>query len=162
MRPDDPTLIYNLALPLLMLAAILTKAGRSMARRMQAGSKALADRPHAAPWLDSPDISGKRLLAWTDQGVGEAIMFSSLIPDVVAAGRNLTIECEARLVPLFARSFTGVEVIPLENPPHSRFPCLSMPASACPILAHWIFVPISHRFLLTLDISRSMKRAAKC
>lgn len=51
-----------------------------------------------------------RLLVWTEQGVGDGLMFASLLPELV--GRvKVAVECEPRLVSLMARSLPGVEVL---------------------------------------------------
>jgi Flp pilus assembly protein TadD len=61
-------------------------------------------------WNGEPLASG-RLLVWGEQGVGDEIMFAGLIPDLITTGIPLVIDCDRRLAPLFARSFTGVPVI---------------------------------------------------
>jgi len=66
--------------------------------------------PHPV-WDGKPFTSG-RLLVWGEQGVGDEIMFAGLIPDLLSTGMPLALECDPRLVPLFARSFPGVQVIP--------------------------------------------------
>jgi Flp pilus assembly protein TadD len=57
-----------------------------------------------------------RLLVRSEQGVGDQILFSSLIPELAcragSEGGSVLLECEARLVPLFTRSFAGVSVKP--------------------------------------------------
>ena len=54
-----------------------------------------------------------RLLVRAEQGVGDQLMFMSLIPDFSRAGKEQVIlECEPRLVALAARSFPGVTVRP--------------------------------------------------
>jgi hypothetical protein len=57
-----------------------------------------------------------RLLVTAEQGVGDQIMFASCLPDLAAlasdGGGAVILECEPRLVPLFARSFAGVRVMP--------------------------------------------------
>ena len=79
---------------------------------------ALPDSPTfdiAAPRL-SPQtpLSNLRLLAIGEQGVGDEVLFASLVPDLLQAlGSNgrLTLTAESRLAPLFARSFPAAKVI---------------------------------------------------
>ena len=56
----------------------------------------------------------ERLLVAAEQGIGDQIMFASLIPELAASfaqnGGTPILEAEPRLVPLFARSFPGVRV----------------------------------------------------
>ena len=49
----------------------------------------------------------KRLLVTAEQGVGDQIMFASLIPEL---GANIVLECEPRLASLFQRSFPRAKV----------------------------------------------------
>lgn len=53
------------------------------------------------------------LLAWAEQGLGEHIIHSSMVPEMQSLSRHLVLEVEPRLVKLFARSFPGVTVMPL-------------------------------------------------
>ena len=57
-----------------------------------------------------------RLLVRAEQGIGDQILFASLIPDLASRaaqeGGSLILECEPRLVSLFARSFPEVTVRP--------------------------------------------------
>jgi len=41
----------------------------------------------------------------SEQGIGDVIMFSSLIPDLHAVCSKLIVQCDKRLIPLFQRSF---------------------------------------------------------
>ncbi len=67
------------------------------------------------PWQGEP-LAGKKLLLAYEQGLGEQIMFASHIPELLAMGARLVVECEPRLVPLFARSFPDVTVVPWQDP----------------------------------------------
>ncbi len=71
--------------------------------------------PHPL-WQREPLPSGRRLLIWGEQGIGDEIMFAGLVPDVVRAGHRCVLDCAPRLKPLFARSFPGVEVIAGDDP----------------------------------------------
>jgi ADP-heptose:LPS heptosyltransferase len=67
-----------------------------------------------ANWTGGP-LKRIRLLVRAEQGVGDQILFASLIPDLAARAKaegGLILECEPRLAPLFARSFPDVAVRP--------------------------------------------------
>jgi hypothetical protein len=64
---------------------------------------------HALPrWNGEP---GKKVFVTPEQGVGDELMFASMIGDL-AARCDVTLECDPRLMPLFARSFPNVAVRP--------------------------------------------------
>jgi len=52
-----------------------------------------------------------RLLLWGEQGIGDEIQFAGLIPEALRTGNRIVLDCDARLKPLFARSFPDVEVV---------------------------------------------------
>ncbi len=74
-------------------------------------------RPFPQPVWDGSDLSGKKILVWMEQGLGDEIFFASMIPDLLRAGAHCVLECERRLVTLFARSFPGAKVVPASDPP---------------------------------------------
>ena len=47
----------------------------------------------------------QRILVWGEQGIGDEIMFSSIIPELYTASSQILIKCDKRLIPLFERSF---------------------------------------------------------
>jgi tetratricopeptide (TPR) repeat protein len=47
----------------------------------------------------------QRVLLWGEQGVGDEIMFGSLIPDLYSSSSKLIVLTDKRLIPLFRRSF---------------------------------------------------------
>lgn len=65
------------------------------------------DKPR---WDGSP-LEGRTLLIYAEQGIGDEIMFASCLPDVLSLPGRFIIECDPRLVPLFARSFPGARVV---------------------------------------------------
>ncbi|MEE2746529.1 MAG: tetratricopeptide repeat protein [Pseudomonadota bacterium] len=64
------------------------------------------------------NIQGKTILVWSEQGIGDEIMFAHPIPDLISEGANIVLECGERLVSVFSRSFQNTLVVPRENPPH--------------------------------------------
>jgi len=45
------------------------------------------------------------IFIWSEQGMGDQILFSSIIPDIFAVSKRLTVACDKRLIPLFENSF---------------------------------------------------------
>ncbi len=79
-------------------------------------SPSLTDAPRfhipGTRWSDQ-DLKGKSLMISTEQGLGDEVMLSNLLPDVIEAlgpEGSLSLAVERRLVPLYERSFPGVEV----------------------------------------------------
>ncbi len=66
------------------------------------------------------DLTGKTILVHTEQGVGDELMFGTLIPDLVKIADKVIIEVTPRLVPLFARSFPSCEVISWKDRKETR------------------------------------------
>jgi len=65
-------------------------------------------------------LEGKTILVHGEQGVGDEILFASMLPDLLEQGAKLVVECDPRLAALFQRSFAGAEVVPRTDPPHPR------------------------------------------
>ena len=64
------------------------------------------------PIWNGESPAGKTILLWGEQGVGDEILFASMFPEIIDAAGHCIIECDARLAPLFARSFPTAETIP--------------------------------------------------
>lgn len=69
------------------------------------------------PSLDGPLWTGaqkvEELLVWEEQGLGDQILFASLLPELNKTVRRLILAPSSKLVPLFARSFPESLVMPL-------------------------------------------------
>ena len=57
------------------------------------------DRP---AW--QPQTAG-RVLLWSEQGVGDMIMFASIIPELSECSEQVIVQTDARLIPLSKRAF---------------------------------------------------------
>ena len=77
-----------------------------------AGAQGLVPRPYPQPRWNGGKVDGP-LLIWGEQGLGDEILHAGMIPDLMQRTAPVVLEVEPRLVPLFARSFPGVTVIPL-------------------------------------------------
>ena len=48
---------------------------------------------------------GKKVLIWGEQGLGDEIMFASLLPDIARISKKISIICDDRLLKIYNRSF---------------------------------------------------------
>jgi tetratricopeptide (TPR) repeat protein len=58
-------------------------------------------------WDGSPD---KVVALYGEQGIGDELSFSSMVPDAVAVSKQVILDCDARLHGLFKRSFPQAKV----------------------------------------------------
>jgi len=73
-------------------------------------------------WTGEP-LNGKRLMVWREQGLGDEIMFASMLHELRGLDGKVVLECEPRLVTLFQHSFSEFEVRPEAY--HQAFPFLN-------------------------------------
>ncbi|PWC56871.1 hypothetical protein TSH7_27415 [Azospirillum sp. TSH7] len=133
---DDPTLTlaaFNRGYAALARGEI-TDGWTGLEARFAAG-QALPDRRFRIPAWDGGDPAGKTVLVWREQGVGDELMFSACYPDLIARAGRVVLECEPRLVDLFARSFPQAVVRaatadPVDADGH-------VPAGSLPLLLGW-------------------------
>ena len=61
-------------------------------------------------WDGKQSLSGKRILIWYEQGIGDTLNWSSCLPFVISRAKHCILECQDKLVPLLTRSFPEAEV----------------------------------------------------
>jgi len=82
-------------------------------RRLENGFSPLIDssrgrrpqRQFKAPRWKGEPLNGKHLLVWREQGLGDEIMFGSMLSELISVDGQIIYECEPRLVDLMTRSF---------------------------------------------------------
>jgi tetratricopeptide (TPR) repeat protein len=57
---------------------------------------------------------------WSEQGIGDQILFSTLLPELIEAGVPFRYEVDARLLPAYSRAFPHVRFVPLADPPREE------------------------------------------
>ncbi len=69
--------------------------------------------PRSWPWpaWQGEDLAGKRILLWSDQGIGDEVLYASMVHEVARQALECVVECTDRLVPLYRRSFAGLEIV---------------------------------------------------
>ena len=113
-EPDNSQARLNRAV-LHLLNGDLKQGWRDYAARLKLAGKApLPD--HNLPRWNGTSLRNSRLLVTAEQGVGDQIMFAGMMADLAARAAaedgSILLECEPRLLSLFARSFASIAVRP--------------------------------------------------
>jgi Flp pilus assembly protein TadD len=115
--PNAPEAHHNLA-HLLLQSGRLAEGWTEFEWRWQTSDFANAESFNELPRWNGAPLSEGKLLVWAEQGVGDQILFSSLLSDLAnllgrdaSAGPHFVLACKAQLVALFARTFPFAEVV---------------------------------------------------
>lgn len=61
-------------------------------------------------WDGTKNLKEKKLLLWCEQGIADTINWSSILSLLVPQTKQIILECQKKLIPLFKRSFPKIEV----------------------------------------------------
>jgi tetratricopeptide (TPR) repeat protein len=78
--------------------------------RWDVGGEDKRPRPYTQRRWRGEKVDGP-LLIWGEQGLGDQILYASLLPEAVERATSIVVEVEPRLVPLMARSFPRLQVV---------------------------------------------------
>lgn len=84
---------------------------RSYDQRFIAGIS-VACHPFPQPRWAGQALKGKTLLVHGEQGLGDELMFASIIPELIKEGARIVLACQSPLVDLFRQSFPAADVRP--------------------------------------------------
>lgn len=107
LRPDYAPARFHRALAWLLLQDFERGWPGYELRRSAADGASIAA---AAPQWGGESLSGRTILLRMEQGLGDEIMFASMLPEMFAMAGHCIIECDPRLRALFGRSFPGATV----------------------------------------------------
>jgi tetratricopeptide (TPR) repeat protein len=62
------------------------------------------------------DVSGKTILVHAEQGLGDTVQFVRYVPQIIARGANLIVQCDPLLLRLLSHSLPGAQVVPRGHP----------------------------------------------
>ena len=117
--PDFADAQHNLAHALLINGQ-LEEGWRAYDWRWKAKKFDSPPRSFPQPLWDGSSLAGKKVLIWSEQGIGDKILFSGLLPEISSQAKTCVLETESRLAPLFARSFPDIEVVVRQEPVDRR------------------------------------------
>lgn len=111
-KPDYSEALNNLSMVQLMTGNFRDGWKNFQSRRTIAGNNLLTVYPDFnAPQWSGEDLGGQRILVWGEQGIGDQVLFCSMIPDLIQMRAKVVLQCEDRLVPLFSRSFPEITCV---------------------------------------------------
>jgi Tfp pilus assembly protein PilF len=116
LAPDRAEAKWNKGLLYLSLGR-LAEGWELFEQRFHGGVKDLPLRAYPQPRWSGGKVAGE-LLVWGEQGLGDQIIYASMIPDLFPLADSVVLELDPRLVPLFARSFPQARVVPLCAQPY--------------------------------------------
>ena len=108
---NSPAVQWEYAMQLLMMEDFARGWDYHEARFQVFGWQALNTLPLTLPRWEGQDLSGKTLLIHGEQGTGDEVMFASVIPELVAAAKQVFVACHPNLVDLFQASFPKATII---------------------------------------------------
>ena len=83
-------------------------------------------------WQGEP-LAGRSLLVYSEQGIGDEIMFASCFQELITLAGHCVLESSKRLVPLFERSFPGATILARDRsrvPDWSKLPAIDVHVAA--------------------------------
>ncbi|MBY0510765.1 MAG: tetratricopeptide repeat protein [Rhodospirillaceae bacterium] len=114
-EPESADVRFKLSM-LQLTAGKFEDGWRNYAYRMEDANAQHARRPPFPPYWKGEDLSGKTILIWTEQGIGDEILHAGMIPDIIARAGRCIVECSARMAPVLARSFPTAAVVAFQRP----------------------------------------------
>ena len=89
--------------------------------RWQLAQNLSGNRPFPQPlWDGQESLKGKRILLWSEQGIGDTINWASCLPLVASLAAHTMLECQEKIVSLLARSFPNVDIKPEDRSMDSK------------------------------------------
>jgi tetratricopeptide (TPR) repeat protein len=118
LRPDFPPALFHRALARLLVQDF--ERGWPDYELRRTGTDRVSF-PAVAPRWDGAPLAGRTILIRREQGLGDEIMFASILPELLRMAGHCIIECDPRLRALLSRSFPAATVfgaIPDRSLPH--------------------------------------------
>ncbi len=69
-------------------------------------------------WRGPSEAGAGEVAIWSEQGIGDQVLFSTLIPELLGAGVSFVYEVDRRLLEAYERAFPGGRFVALDEPPH--------------------------------------------
>ncbi len=111
MNPHDAHTHYNKALTLLTNGKLEEGWKEYKWRTLRESADQYVGCKFAAPVWNGEPLHGKKVVIWTEQGIGDEILLGTMLPDLFIEKGQFTIVCSPRMMQVFARTFKGIRVV---------------------------------------------------
>ena len=118
-QPGSAETHNNLGLILLLLGDFY-QGWKEYEWRLKCSNFSSENRNFPQPYWNGIHLNGKSVLIWAEQGIGDEIMFTSILLTLSQMTEKIVIEYNIRLVSLFQRSFPQIQFFPRQNPPNPK------------------------------------------
>ncbi len=129
--PENPKALQNLGLVLLGQENF-EEGWPLFLRHEEIGLLSEGGFAATAPLWRGEKLDGGRLLIWRHQGIGDELIYASMLPDLVARGFDILYKTEPRTIPLLARSFPTVRFSDFDDP-ETGLPGEAPVLAQCPV-----------------------------
>lgn len=110
LKPDYAEAHHNLSF-ILLNSGRLKEGLDENEWRLKAPRGVIRNRHFPNPmWDVQKSLQSKRILLWSEQGIGDTLNWASCIPLVASLAGHTILECQEKIVSLLARSFPDIEV----------------------------------------------------
>lgn len=112
LTPNDPQIRSRRAIQLLTTGRV--HEGWVLRDARLEAKDAIDHRRRPPRWIGEP-LTGRSLLITAEEGIGDEILFASCFRDAIASAGRCILECDARLLDVFRRSFPEATVEPVRR-----------------------------------------------
>jgi len=109
LTPSHAKALYNKGFLLLSLGK-LREGFKLYAARRELGDATASTLTTSLPRWDGSTRTG-RILIWAEQGIGDEVFYSSMLPLITGRTVDLTVSADKRLHAVYLRSFPGIKLI---------------------------------------------------
>jgi tetratricopeptide (TPR) repeat protein len=71
-------------------------------------------------WAGPAEAVAGEVAIWAEQGIGDQVLFSTLMPELIATGAAIVYEVDRRLIRAYGRAFPGTRFVAQEEPPREE------------------------------------------
>lgn len=63
------------------------------------------------PYWNGEDLKGKKVVLWSEQGIGDEVLMATMIPDLIKTGATILFVASVRMYTIFRKAFPTITVI---------------------------------------------------